>query len=207
MRATTLRHPIVASRRARIMPPWVRRLDQSVSRRVNASASWGGHDRGYSRLSHTADRSLLWYAFAVSLVVLGQRRAALRGVGSMVTAALVSDVMVKRLFAGPRPLFSAVPAPRRLRRYPTTTSFPSGHSASAAAFATGVALESAAAGLVVAPVAAAVAYSRIHVGAHWLSDVVGGVGIGVAVALLGRIIVPGRGARGRQGRMLARSSH
>lgn len=174
------------------MPHWVRRLDRATNRRINASQSWHAHDRAYSRLSHLTDRGLLWYAAAAVLMVLGHRRAALRGVGSMIVAGVVSDVVVKRFFDGLRPVHGEVPITRRLRVYPTTTSFPSGHSASAAGFATGVALESAGAGAIVAPVAAAVAYSRMHVGAHWLSDVVGGIGIGVVVAILGRLLVPAR---------------
>jgi undecaprenyl-diphosphatase len=196
MRLTSLRHPGIAYRRARIMPRWVRRVDRAANRRINASPSWHAHDRAYSRVSHAADRGLLWYAIAATLVLLGRRRAALRGIGSMITASVVSDVVVKSFFDGRRPLSNEVPIGRRLRAYPTTPSFPSGHSASAAGFAAGVALESGRAGLIVAPLAVAVAYSRMHVGAHWLSDVVGGVGIGVGIALLGRILVPGRG-RGR----------
>jgi undecaprenyl-diphosphatase len=188
--------------RARIMPRWVRRLDRAANRRINASDSWHAHDRAYSRLSHMADRGLLWYATAATLMLLGRRRAAVRGIGSMIIAGVVSDVVVKRFFDGLRPIHSEVPVTRRLRAYPTTPSFPSGHSASAAGFAAGVALESAGAGAVVAPIAAAVAYSRMHVGAHWMSDVVGGIGIGVIVALLGRIVVPG--ARPRAGRQIRR---
>jgi len=195
MRLANLRHPVVAYRRARTMPRWIRRVDRATNRRINASRSWHAHDRGYRRLSHAADHGLLWYAIALVLVLLGHRRAALRGVGSMLVASVVSDVVVKRLFDGKRPVSTDVPAGRRLRAYPTTTSFPSGHSASAAGFATGVALESGRAGIIVAPVAAAVAYSRMHVGAHWLSDVVGGVAIGAGVALLGRLIVPARRRR------------
>ena len=190
MRFAIVRHPVAAYRRARTMPRWIRRVDRAVNRRMNASRSWHAHDRGYSRLSHAADHGLLWYAVATLLVLLGRRRAALRGVGSMIVSGVVSDVIVKRFFDGKRPIFSEVPVTRRLRAYPTTTSFPSGHSASAAGFAAGVALESGRGGLIIAPLAAAVAYSRMHVGAHWLSDVAGGIAIGAGVALLGRLIVP-----------------
>ncbi|KOS53769.1 bifunctional phosphatase PAP2/diacylglycerol kinase family protein, partial [Rhodococcus rhodochrous] len=69
---------------------------------------------------------------------------------------------------------------------PRSSSFPSGHSASAAAFATGMALESPLTGAVLAPVAAAVAYSRVHTGVHWPADVVTGVALGTAVALATR---------------------
>ena len=192
MHPSSARHPIVSFRRARIMPRWVRRLDRAAGRRINASRSWHVHDRAYSRLSGAADQGLLWYAVAATLVAVGRHRAAIRGVGSMLVASVVSDVIVKSFFDGRRPIFDEVPTIRRLRSYPTTPSFPSGHSASAAGFATGVALESGRAGIIVAPLAAAVAYSRLHVGAHWLSDVVGGVAIGAGIALLGRLVVPAR---------------
>ncbi|HEX5860161.1 MAG TPA: phosphatase PAP2 family protein [Microbacterium sp.] len=193
MRLTTLRHPVLAYRRARALPRWVRRLDRAANRRINASPSWHVRDRGYRRLSRAADNGVLWYVAGATLLLLGFGRGAVRGVASMVIASALSDLVVKRIFGGPRPIFDDVPSVRRLKSYPTTASFTSGHSASAAAFATGVALESPRAGAVVGPVAAAVAYSRLHVGAHWLSDVVGGVVIGATVALLGRLIFPARG--------------
>ena len=47
-------------------------------------------------------------------------------------------------------------------------------------------LESPRLGLALAPVAAAVGYSRVHVGAHWASDVAAGAALGAGVALLTR---------------------
>ena len=55
MRFTTLRHPVVAFRRARVLPQWVRRIDRAVNRSINASPSWHLRDRGYRRLSRAAD--------------------------------------------------------------------------------------------------------------------------------------------------------
>jgi membrane-associated phospholipid phosphatase/diacylglycerol kinase family enzyme len=191
MRLTT-RDPLSDAHRARTLPRWVRRADRAAARKINASRSWHVHDRGYALLSRAGDHGVLWYTVAATLALLGQRRAAVRALGSMLTAALVSDVVVKSFFDGPRPLVADVPGIRRLRIYPVNPSFPSGHSASAAGFATGVALESAPAGIVIAPLAAAVAYSRLHVGAHWLSDVVGGVAIGAGVAVVGKLLVPAR---------------
>jgi undecaprenyl-diphosphatase len=53
-----------------------------------------------------------------------------------------------------------------------------------------VALESPRIALAIAPIAAAVSYSRLHTGAHWLSDVVGGATLGAGVAALGKALVP-----------------
>lgn len=78
------------------------------------------------------------------------------------------------------------PFVRRVLSPPVSSSFPSGHSASAAAFVTGVALESPIAGAVLAPVAVAVCYSRVHTGVHWPSDVVAGAILGTGIALATR---------------------
>ncbi|HEY3868915.1 MAG TPA: phosphatase PAP2 family protein [Actinocrinis sp.] len=79
---------------------------------------------------------------------------------------------------------AAVPLIRRLRQPPITSSFPSGHTASAAAFATGVALEHPRLAIPVAVVAAGVGLSRVVTGVHYPSDVVAGAAIGVAAGLV-----------------------
>jgi undecaprenyl-diphosphatase len=93
------------------------------------------------------------------------------------------------VFGGDRPLLADIPVGRRLPKQPSSRTFPSGHSASAAAFTVGVALESPRVGAALAPVALGVGYSRLHVGAHWLSDVVGGLALGAGTAALGALIV------------------
>lgn len=184
----------VALRRIALLPAVVRRLDARVGRRINARRTVPAVDRGYARLSRAADRSVLWFVVALVLVVAGQHRAALRGAASLTAASAIANLVGKQLFGGDRPLLKDIPVGRRLRTPPTTPSFPSGHAASAAGFVTGVALESRRTGLALVPAAVAVAYSRLHTGAHWFSDVVGGVAIGTAVAVAGRALVPARPA-------------
>jgi undecaprenyl-diphosphatase len=78
---------------------------------------------------------------------------------------------------------NAVPAARHVDM-PASTSFPSGHSASAFAFTSGVAASFPAVGVPLRVLAALVAYSRLHTGVHYPGDVVVGALVGGAVAPL-----------------------
>ncbi|MFI0817766.1 phosphatase PAP2 family protein [Streptomyces sp. NPDC021098] len=161
-------------------------IDRRLFARVAASRLRGAHPL-LPRLSRSADHGKLWFGTAAVLATVGgrtARRAALRGVGSLAAASLASNLVVKWTVERRRPVLDAVPLVRQLRRQPWTSSFPSGHAASAAAFATGVAIESSRYGTLVAPLAAAVAASRVYVGVHYPSDVVAGVALGAGAAAL-----------------------
>lgn len=119
-------------------------------------------------------------------------RAAVRGLASLALASATVNTLGKRTVRRPRPLLDGVPAIRHLQRQPLTTSFPSGHAASAAAFAVGVALESPRWGAAVAPIAASVAFSRIYTGVHYPSDVLAGAALGAGAALAVRGLAPTR---------------
>jgi undecaprenyl-diphosphatase len=69
-------------------------------------------------------------------------------------------------------------------RLPHGSSFPSGHAATAFAAATVVALLRPALRWPALVVASAVAFSRVYLGVHFLSDVLAGAALGVAVGLL-----------------------
>ncbi|MEV7962122.1 bifunctional phosphatase PAP2/diacylglycerol kinase family protein [Oerskovia paurometabola] len=172
--------------------PAVARLDRRMNDRTYRRQLGPRADAALVRLTTAANHSVLWMGLGAGLAATGARgrRAAVRGLVSVAAASATANLLGKGLFGGDRPSADPLPLVRRLRRYPTTPSFPSGHSATAGAFAAGVALEWPAAGLVVAPVAGAVMYSRLHVGAHWFSDVVGGAALGVGLAVLGRWLVP-----------------
>ncbi|WP_158883868.1 bifunctional phosphatase PAP2/diacylglycerol kinase family protein [Amycolatopsis anabasis] len=145
-------------------------------------------DRALTLLTKSANKGRLWWVVAALLAARKgpARRGALRGVAAIAGASASANLLGKPLFPRRRPAAEEVPEHRRLTRRPTSSSFPSGHAASAAAFATAVTMESPATGLAVAPLAAAVAYSRVHTGVHWPSDVGAGALIGVGAALLTR---------------------
>ena len=99
-------------------------------------------DRVMSRLSRAADYSRLSLAAAALLALAGGRtgrRAAGIGLASLAVTATVVNVAVKPLGRRRRPdrLAGDVPLARHVRM-PISRSFPSGHTAAAFAFATGV---------------------------------------------------------------------
>ncbi|MFE0456220.1 bifunctional phosphatase PAP2/diacylglycerol kinase family protein [Streptomyces sp. NPDC058914] len=162
-----------------------------------AERHWPGAEPVLPRLSRGANHGILWFAAAAAIAASRTpraRRAAARGLASLSLASLTINTLGKRSVRRPRPVLDPVPLVRQLKRQPITTSFPSGHSASAAAFATGIALESPAWGAVVAPVAFSVAMSRVYTGAHFPSDVLAGAALGVGAAFAVRGLVPARAA-------------
>ncbi|MER5871320.1 phosphatase PAP2 family protein [Streptomyces sp. NPDC002044] len=163
---------------------WDRELFDTVARR-----HWPGADRVLPRLGRAANHGVLWGGAAAAIAVFGSagaRKAAVRGVASLALASATINTVGKWSVRRPRPLLDGVPAVRRLSTQPQTTSFPSGHSASAFAFAAGLALESPGWGAVVAPVAASVAFSRVYTGVHYPSDVLAGAALGVAAGFVVR---------------------
>ncbi|HZN16251.1 MAG TPA: phosphatase PAP2 family protein [Acidimicrobiales bacterium] len=145
-------------------------------------------DGVFRRLSQAADNSKLWIASAAVLATVGGpggRRAAVNGLASVAVTSAVVNLVLKPLGRRHRPdrAIHHVPISRQVTM-PRTTSFPSGHAASASAFATGVASAAPEAGIPVSTAATLVAYSRVHTGVHYPLDVIAGSLTGEALALL-----------------------
>ncbi len=149
-------------------------------------------DRVLPPLTSSANHGLLWFGISVLLAGGNRRRAAVRGIASLAVASATANIPAKLAARRSRPELHPVPLPRQLLRQPTTSSFPSGHSASAAAFTAGVALEQPLLAAPIAVLAAGVAYGRVHTGVHYPGDVVAGLALGVGSALVVRRVWPVR---------------
>ena len=168
-------------------------IDEAVYRAVAATPS-PALDRDLARLSRAADRSVLWMGIAAGLTVAGGasgRRAAAAGMASVAVTSALANAGLKHLHGRPRPdAVAAGIGTGRAVRMPRSASFPSGHAASAFAFATAAGAEVPLLAFPLRCLAAAVAYSRVHGGAHYPGDVVAGAVLGGAIAA-----AVGRGVR------------
>ncbi|HXC23409.1 MAG TPA: phosphatase PAP2 family protein [Solirubrobacteraceae bacterium] len=141
-------------------------------------------DRSLITITRAANYSRLWLLVAVAMAVFGGRRgrrAARQGLIAIALAASVANGPAKLLVRRRRPSSRSRPT---LIRMPRSTSFPSGHTAAAFAFTTSACAELPSLAIALVPLASVVAYSRVHAGVHYPSDVAAGIGIGIGSGLL-----------------------
>jgi membrane-associated phospholipid phosphatase len=163
------------------------RLDVAVYAAIAATPT-PALDVAFRRLSRAADYSRLWLGCSAVLFSIGGesgRRAAENGLTSIALTSGVVNLLLKPLGNRRRPDRDThnVPIARHVRM-PRSTSWPSGHAASAFAFATGVAAALPAVGIPLNALAALVAYSRVHTGVHYPGDTIAGAVSGAALAPL-----------------------
>ena len=162
--------------------PGLRETDRELYEAIGQAGS-PEVDLSLGRLSRAANYSRLWVGSAAVLAGLGGptgRRAAATGMVSVGLTSAVVNQGFKRVFRRDRPLRVDEDLNRHVRM-PTSTSFPSGHSASAFAFAQGVSDTMPWTGIGLRILATAVAYSRIHTGVHYPADVAVGALIGMGI--------------------------
>jgi undecaprenyl-diphosphatase len=163
------------------------RLDHAAYREV-AGMSTPLLDRPLRQVSHLANFSKPWLLVAALLTLFGGRRggrAAATGIAAIGLTSLVVNQLMKLVRVRRRPdrVVLGVPESRWVTM-PSSTSFPSGHSASAAAFAVSVGDVMPTLRHPLRLAAAVVAFSRVYTGVHYPSDIVIGAAVG---AQFGRV--------------------
>jgi undecaprenyl-diphosphatase len=162
------------------------RVDRAAYRAV-AGTSTPLLDGPLRQVSHFANFSKPWFLVAGVLALFGGaqgRRAALTGAAAIGLTSFVVNQPMKLAGERGRPDRTTLGVPEsRWVRMPASTSFPSGHSGSAAAFAVSVGDVLPRLRLPLRAAAAVVIFSRVYTGVHYPGDVVVGAAVG---ALLGR---------------------
>jgi diacylglycerol kinase family enzyme len=171
--------------------PLLSRLHQADVAVFQRVAEWESPalDRVMPALSEAASHSKIWMAMALVMSIAGGRKGRRTAAESLVAVGITSflvNVVAKGLLRRPRPT-DPVPEARRLH-LPDSTSMPSGHTASGAAFARVVGEAYPSLRVPVNALAAAIGFSRVYTGVHYPGDVaVGwflGKGVGTLVVVL-----------------------
>jgi membrane-associated phospholipid phosphatase len=171
--------------------PGVVALDDLAHRAAVRLRGHAALDRTLYVLSEAANHSMLWHGINLADALLpgpDRARRALRRSLVIATEQALVNGPVKMVVKRKRPTALAT-HPYRLRS-PRTSSFPSGHASAGACAATLLSED-----LGLAPLwwslAGMVAWSRVHVGVHHASDVLGGVAVGRSLAgVAGRLWPP-----------------
>jgi undecaprenyl-diphosphatase len=159
--------------------------EYGLCRRLNRGAAFALPRRIFQIASRLGD-GLIWYALILALPLLygaaGVRPAIVMALTGALGVALYT--LLKHLFVRERPFITHTaidPAAAPLDRY----SFPSGHTLHAVSFAWQASAHFQELGLVLLPLAALIAGSRVVLGLHYPSDVLAGAALGAALAELG----------------------
>ena len=160
-------------------------VDRAVYRAV-ADTPTPQLDAPIRRLSNAANYSRVWFGIAAAIAVVGGargRRAALEGVAAIGVTSAAVNLGIKPIARRRRPdPGSGTSHGTRKVSMPESTSFPSGHSASAFAFAYAVGRHLPALAVPIRLLAGGVAYSRVHTGVHYPGDVAIGSIVGAGTA-------------------------
>jgi undecaprenyl-diphosphatase len=159
--------------------------EYGLCRRLNRGAAFALPRRIFQIASRLGD-GLIWYALILALPLLygaaGVRPAIVMALTGALGVALYT--LLKHLFVRERPFITHTtidPAAAPLDRY----SFPSGHTLHAVSFAWQASAHFPELGLLLLPLAALIAGSRVVLGLHYPSDVLAGAALGAALAELG----------------------
>ena len=166
-------------------PPLVEKVQEADRTAFDAVAGWSSPllDKIMPALSIAATYSRLWMGIAALFAVFGGtkgRKTAAEGMVAIGITSFLTNVVDKRLVPRARPT-DPVPERRELKD-PDSSSFPSGHTASAAAFSGIVDRAYPSLWIPINTLAGAVGFSRVYTGVHWPSDVLAGWILGKAVA-------------------------
>ena len=134
-------------------------------------------------LTRTGDWDV-WTCLLISLTLLGgaYREAAFRAAPPLILTFLISQGL-KRLARRPRPSVR-MPDLARLLGNPDEYSFPSSHTACAWAICLGLGYQLPAFLIPGVVLAAGIGWSRLHVGAHYLTDILAGATLGIGISYL-----------------------
>jgi undecaprenyl-diphosphatase len=168
----------------------VRRFDEAVDDAFDVLRGNPVTDRAFYGITELGDFGLIWALLGGARALVGDEadeRDLVRLLVALGAESVLVNGVIKSLFRRERPVIQE-PRPHRIR-IPLTTSFPSGH-ASTAMLAASLLSDGRAGGRGWYALGVWVASSRVYVRIHHASDVVAGLGLGLALGATARRIWP-----------------
>lgn len=131
----------------------------------------------------------VWIVLSLILLIRPKtRKCGIAMLTALLLGLLVGNVMLKNIIARPRP-FAAYPDIMPLVMPIDPFSFPSGHTLSSFCAASACFAYHKKAGAVCAVLALLIGFSRLYVGVHYPTDVLGGIVIGIILGFLSAYLV------------------
>ncbi|MDO5123154.1 MAG: phosphatase PAP2 family protein [Eubacteriales bacterium] len=158
----------------------IMQLDELVLRKVKKLHS-KTNNRIMAFVTHLGTGGFIWFALSLPLLIIkSTRMAGVNIMFSLVITYLLGELFIKHIVARIRPS-ETLPEEEQIVKRPKYYSFPSGHSASSfSVVAVTVFLCRPFIFIPVIVVATMIAFSRLYLRVHYLSDVVVGVLLGFA---------------------------
>lgn len=168
-----------------VMPDWLYELDVNILLFVQEHLRFDFLTPILKFLTMLGDHGMLWIGIALLLILIKRTRPIGATAGaSLAINALLVNVLIKNIVARTRP-YEVIDGLTRLVGEQSDFSFPSGHTSSAFSVAVVIfLLMPKKYGVPALIVATLIAYSRLYVGVHYPSDVIGGLIVGILVAVI-----------------------
>lgn len=143
-------------------------------------------------ITRFGDGGIFWIGFCILLLCIPKsRRTGIAASLSLALNGLVTNACLKNVIGRIRP-YVRFPELTVLTIFPSDTSFPSGHTAASFAVAAGVYMAGwKKTGIVLYIFSALIGFSRLYLGVHFPSDVIGGAIVGMLCAWVIRKIIDG----------------
>lgn len=161
-----------------------KKVDNTILRWINVKFRNKTFDKIMPIITSAGNLGIIWIVISVLLItkkdyrVLGQTILI-----ALVITTIIGEGIIKNIVKRKRPFYGNDDKELLISR-PITYSFPSGHTASSFAVATVFIKTDNAASLEIMLLACLIAFSRIYLGVHYPSDVIGGGIIGTLCGLI-----------------------
>lgn len=140
-------------------------------------------------VTHLGDKGFLWIALGLCLCFIKKhRKTGLCILFALLINLIICNLSLKPLIARVRP-YEYAEGMKLLINTPKDFSFPSGHSSSSFAAAFSVWFADRRCGTVCILLAGLIAFSRLYIYVHFLSDVLAGIAVGILSAFIAKVLI------------------